>query len=115
MLQSMGSKRVGNSLVTQQHQQKKSLACNESVSQSRSVLSDSVTPWNLPGPGIESGSCALAGRFLSTVPAGKSFHLCLNHVGIHSIIIPSIRTRGELVNNIRSKVRLSWVVVLRLV
>ena len=66
------------------------------------------TDGEAPGP-------SLAGRFLSTVPAGKSFHLCLNHVGIHSIIIPSIRTRGELVNNIRSKVRLSCVVVLCLV
>ena len=28
--------------------------------------------WSLPGPGIEPVSRALAGRFLSTVPLGKS-------------------------------------------
>jgi len=28
--------------------------------------------WNLSGPGIEPVSPALAGRFLSTVPPGKS-------------------------------------------
>ena len=28
--------------------------------------------WNLPGPGIKSMSPALAGEFLSTVPAGRS-------------------------------------------
>ena len=28
--------------------------------------------WNLPGPGIEPVSSALAGGFLSTVPPGKS-------------------------------------------
>ena len=28
--------------------------------------------WNLPGPGIESTSQALAGRFLTTGPPGKS-------------------------------------------
>ena len=29
--------------------------------------------WNLPGPGIEPMSLASAGRFLSTVPSGKSW------------------------------------------
>ena len=28
--------------------------------------------WNLPGPGVKPVSHALAGRFLSTVPPGKS-------------------------------------------
>ena len=28
--------------------------------------------WDLPGPGIESVSLALAGRFLTTVPPAKS-------------------------------------------
>ena len=28
--------------------------------------------WNVPGPGIEPGSPALAGRFLTTGPQGKS-------------------------------------------
>ena len=30
--------------------------------------------WDLPGPGIEPVSPALAGRFLSTVPPGKSVY-----------------------------------------
>ena len=30
--------------------------------------------WDLPGPGIESMSPALAGGFLTTVPPGKSLH-----------------------------------------
>ena len=32
----------------------------------------SLGRWNLPGPGIKPMSPALAGRFLSTVPPGKS-------------------------------------------
>ena len=31
--------------------------------------------WNLPGSGFEPVSLALAGRFLSTVPPGKSSHV----------------------------------------
>ena len=31
--------------------------------------------WDLPGPGIEPVSLALAGRFLTTVPPGKSLIL----------------------------------------
>ena len=31
--------------------------------------------WDLPGPGIEPMSPALAGRFLTTVPPGKSYSL----------------------------------------
>ena len=34
--------------------------------------------WDLPGPGIEPMSSALAGWFLSTVPPGKSGHYLLN-------------------------------------
>ena len=34
--------------------------------------------WNLPGPGIELVPSALAGRFLSTVPPGKSESYCFN-------------------------------------
>ena len=33
--------------------------------------------WDLPGPGIEPMSPALAGGFLSTVPPGKPFHAFL--------------------------------------
>ena len=33
--------------------------------------------WDLPGPGIEPMSPALAGGFLTTVPPGKSYHVTL--------------------------------------
>ena len=33
--------------------------------------------WDLPGPGIEPVSLALAGRFLTTAPPGKSVPVCL--------------------------------------
>ena len=35
--------------------------------------------WDLPGPGIESVSPALAGGFLTTVPPGKSQSSILNY------------------------------------
>ena len=35
-------------------------------------LSCSVGMWDLPGPGLEPMSPALAGRFLTTAPPGKS-------------------------------------------
>ena len=31
-----------------------------------------ISPWNLPGPGIEPVSSALVAKFLATGPAGKS-------------------------------------------
>ena len=34
-------------------------------------LSCSTAMWDLPGPGIEAASPALAGRFLTTAPPGK--------------------------------------------
>ena len=37
--------------------------------------------WNLPGPGIESVSSALAGKFLTTGPPGKS-QICLLKVSL---------------------------------
>ena len=33
--------------------------------------------WDLPGPGIEPMSPALAGRFLTTAPPGKSYKILL--------------------------------------
>ena len=35
--------------------------------------------WNLPGPGIKPMSPALAGRFLSTIPPGKSGTTCFKY------------------------------------
>ena len=55
LLQSMGSRCLGVS----------SAACRLST-----VVLSSM--WNLSGPGIEPMSPALAGKFLSTVPPGKS-------------------------------------------
>ena len=45
---------------------------------------------DLPGPGIKPLSPALAGRFLSTVPPGKSLHLtsCFLQAGTHVHIRP---------------------------
>ena len=34
--------------------------------------------WDLPGPGLEPVSPVLAGRFLTTTPAGKSNYLLSN-------------------------------------
>ena len=42
-------------------------------------LSCSVACGNLPGPGMEPMSPALAGRFLSTVPPGKSLNFFFNN------------------------------------
>ena len=39
------------------------------------LLLSSCGMWDLPGPGIEPASLALAGRFLTTVPPGKSQEL----------------------------------------
>ena len=36
--------------------------------------------WDLPGPGLEPVSPALAGRFFTTVRTGKSVAQILNHV-----------------------------------
>ena len=35
--------------------------------------------WNLPGPGIETVYTALVGKFLSTVPPGKSRKVVIFH------------------------------------
>ena len=37
----------------------------------------SCTMWNPPGPGVEPVSPALAGRFLTIEPPGKSLFLCI--------------------------------------
>ena len=39
--------------------------------------------WDLPRPGLEPLSPALAGRFSTTVPPGKPEHYFLNHLGNH--------------------------------
>ena len=44
--------------------------------------------WDLPGPGMEPMSPALAGRFLSTAPLGKSLALLLT--GLLLFAIPSL-------------------------
>ena len=40
--------------------------------------------WDLPGPGIELVSLALAGGFLTTVPPGKSPHSVLHTISVGS-------------------------------
>ena len=42
--------------------------------------------WDLPGPGIEPVSPALAGGFLTTAPSGKS---CNHQILISSALIPA--------------------------
>ena len=46
--------------------------------------------WDLPGPGIEPVSPALAGRFLTTVPPGKSWTTVLKsgRTGFENLIPP---------------------------
>ena len=42
--------------------------------------------WDLPRPGLEPVSLALAGRFLTTVPPGKPLYLdCFNHLILSSL------------------------------
>ena len=43
--------------------------------------------WDLPGPGLEPVSPALAGRFLTTAPPGKSLYLVFVVVG-HPMELP---------------------------
>ena len=42
--------------------------------------------WDLPGPGLEPVSPALAGRFLTTEPPGKSYHTVLISVALEYIL-----------------------------
>ena len=51
-------------------------------------VSDSAGMWDLPGPGIEPMSPALADRFLTTGPLGKSF-LIIFLMSVRSLVIPS--------------------------
>ena len=55
--------------------------------------------WNLPGPGIEPGSPALAGRFLSTRPPGKSDNYLLNKLlcveGFPSVLVKNLPAMWE--------------------
>ena len=46
--------------------------------------------WDLPRPGIEPVSPALTGRFLSTLPPGKSLILLFNQSGNYGIIAVTI-------------------------
>ena len=46
--------------------------------------------WNLPGPGLEPVFPALAGRFLTTGPPGKSKHLVFNnHCSVYIVFLPT--------------------------
>ena len=44
--------------------------------------------WDLPGPGLKPVSSALAGRFLTTAPPGKSLNMFLSPVSWWSIVEP---------------------------
>ena len=46
--------------------------------------------WDLPGPGLEPVSPALAGGFLTTAPPGKPQHVFLNQVSVFTILRPYI-------------------------
>ena len=54
--------------------------CAGSVAWLRAYLLQDT--WNLPGPGIELVLSAVVGRFLSTVPPGKSYTSILKYQGI---------------------------------
>ena len=55
------------------------LECRLSSCGTRAQLLHSM--WDLPGPGLEPMSPALAGRFLTTVPPGKSAHFLIGSFG----------------------------------
>ena len=59
--------------------------------------------WDLPGPGLEPVSPALAGEFLTTAPPGKSKSLCETHSGcLFSFPKLSLRSCLLLLNPIKS-------------
>ena len=62
----MGSRRVGFSICGTWALERRLSSCD-----TRALLLHGT--WDLPGPGLEPVSLALAGRFLTTVPPGKSF------------------------------------------
>ena len=54
--------------------------CSSVVAAPRPILSHGM--WDLPGPGIEPVSPALAGRFLTTQPPGKSLVFLTRRINI---------------------------------
>ena len=70
LLRSTGSRCVGFSSCGSQALERRLSSCGAQASLLRSM-------WDLPGPGLEPVSPALAGRFLTTVPPGKSFIVAL--------------------------------------
>ena len=61
--------------------------------------------WNLPGPGIESMSLALQGRFLTTGPPGNSF---LNSLSVCGMVV------NNYVNFQKNLLKLRFIAVLSL-
>ena len=46
--------------------------------------------WDLPGPGLESVSPALAGRFLTTAPPEKSQRSCFYTLGSDTLLVTCV-------------------------
>ena len=65
------------------------LECRLSSCGARAQLLSSM--WDLPGPGLEPASPALAGRFLTTAPPGKSLNFKIYHAGSCYIVNDTIK------------------------
>ena len=81
LLWSMGSRRMGFSSCGMQAQQlwlTGSRAQAQQLWRTGLVAHVSCGMWDLPRPGLEPVSPALAGRFLTTAPPGKSLNIFLN-------------------------------------
>ena len=66
--------------------------------------------WDLPGPGIEPVSSALAGGFLTTVPSGKFLVSVFEILSIAPILVLGTRRKGTPVSyhGLLSKLELKY-------
>ena len=78
LLRSMGSRHVGSVVVARGLSSCGSRALERRLSSCGAQALLLRGMWDLPGPGIEPVSPALAGRFLTTAPPGKSLYILLN-------------------------------------
>ena len=82
LLQSTGSRRAGFSSCGSWALERRLSSCGTWAS----LLCDM---WDLPGPGLEPMSPALAGRFLTTVPQGKPLQKCFEFISPNKTFISS--------------------------
>ena len=78
LLQSTGSRRTGFSSCGSRALERRLSSCGARAQLLRGM-------WDLPGPGLEPVSPALAGGFLTTMPPGKSLYLYFYHTPGNSL------------------------------